>query len=256
MADTPPQADPPWADTPPLADPPGQTPLPQDGHCSGRYASYWNAFLLPPANKVWGKVICLQACVCPQGGVPDQVHPKYQVHPPGADTPESRHPQDQVHPPGPGTPPRTRYTPQGPGTPPDQVHPPGADIPPGPGTPPPAKSMLGDTVNARAVRILLECNLVDWMHSFWHYSVQTRLQTYDFIRQQRSPWVLHPGTHFPRSVCLSLCVWRSTTVWSISHWQYDYSLRPPTTWHDETPSCTDAPLRCSPEDSPTLVGPV
>ena len=32
--------------------PPGQTPIPQadnpplrDGHCSGRYASYWNAFL-------------------------------------------------------------------------------------------------------------------------------------------------------------------------------------------------------------------
>ena len=27
--------------------------------------------LLPPANEVWGKVICLQVCVCPQrGGVP------------------------------------------------------------------------------------------------------------------------------------------------------------------------------------------
>ena len=25
-------------------------------------------FLLPPANEVWGKVICLQVCVCPQGG--------------------------------------------------------------------------------------------------------------------------------------------------------------------------------------------
>ena len=24
--------------------------------------------LLPPANEVWGKVICLQVCVCPQGG--------------------------------------------------------------------------------------------------------------------------------------------------------------------------------------------
>ena len=23
----------------------------------------------PPANEVWGKVICLQACLCPQGGV-------------------------------------------------------------------------------------------------------------------------------------------------------------------------------------------
>ena len=54
---------------------------------------------------------------------------------------------DQVHlPPGPGTPPQTRYTP-GTRYPPDQVH-------------PPAQSMLGDTVNARAVRILLECILV------------------------------------------------------------------------------------------------
>ena len=25
---------------------------------------------LPPANEVWGKVKCLQVCVCPQGGVP------------------------------------------------------------------------------------------------------------------------------------------------------------------------------------------
>ena len=63
------------------------------------------------------------------------------------------HPQDQVKPPGPGTPPKTRYTPQ------DQA-------PPRPGTPPrtrytpPMQSMLGDTVNTRAVRILLECNLV------------------------------------------------------------------------------------------------
>ena len=39
--------------------------------------------------------------------------------------------------------------------PPDQVH------PPGPGTPPlPPQSLLRDTVNTRAVRILLECNLV------------------------------------------------------------------------------------------------
>ena len=26
------------------------------------------SFLLPPPNEVWGKVICLQACVCAQGG--------------------------------------------------------------------------------------------------------------------------------------------------------------------------------------------
>ena len=72
-------------------------------------------------------------------------------------TPGSRHlpakctPQEQ-------TPPRTRYTPwsrhpPGPGTPPrDQVH--------------PLQSMLGDTVNARAVRVLLECHLVSLMFTF------------------------------------------------------------------------------------------
>ena len=37
-------------------------------HCSallqhGQYASYWNAFLLPPANEVWGKVIFSEAFV-------------------------------------------------------------------------------------------------------------------------------------------------------------------------------------------------
>ena len=52
-------------------------------------------------------------------------------------------------------PPRTRH-------PPDQVpHGPGIPLKPGtPCTSPPAQSMLGDTVNARVVRILLECNLV------------------------------------------------------------------------------------------------
>ena len=45
-------------------------------------------------------------------------------------------------------------TPPGPDTPRDYTHPPGLS------TPPPAQSMLQDTVNVRAVRILLECNLV------------------------------------------------------------------------------------------------
>ena len=27
---------------------------------------------LPPTNEVWGKVICLQVCVCPQGGACSQ----------------------------------------------------------------------------------------------------------------------------------------------------------------------------------------
>ena len=74
---------------------------------------------LPPANKVWGKVLCLQACVCPQGECltrytpweqtpPHSRHPlgaephSRQPHsrqPPRADThPQSRHPQEQTPP--------------------------------------------------------------------------------------------------------------------------------------------------------------
>ena len=43
---TPGQTTPLCRHTPPGRQPPGQTPPPRDGYCSGRYASYWNAFLL------------------------------------------------------------------------------------------------------------------------------------------------------------------------------------------------------------------
>ena len=90
---------------------------------------------LPPANKVWGKVICLQACVCPQGGVPDQVHPLGPGTPLGADSipqeqtpPSSRHPREQTppkHPPGADTP--QEQTPPRADTRPEQT--PGVDTP-------------------------------------------------------------------------------------------------------------------------------
>ena len=71
------------------------------------YATF--AFLLPPANEVWGKVIFSEACV------------KNSVHRGGS---------TWAGPPRPGTPPGTRHTPPGLGTPPgtrynpwDQVHP-------------------------------------------------------------------------------------------------------------------------------------
>ena len=140
---------------------------------------------LPPANEVWGKVIFLRVPVCHSvhggeylGRYPPTRYPPSpwdQVHPPRAGT----SPQDQVHPPdqvhhlgpgtppcpGPGTPYQTRYPPPDqvhpprpgttprPGTPPDQVHPPA-------GTPPREQSMLGETGNKWAARILLECILV------------------------------------------------------------------------------------------------
>ena len=47
-----PRADTPPRKTPPLGrHPPGRHP-PPDGHCSGRYASYWNAFL---CQRTWLK---------------------------------------------------------------------------------------------------------------------------------------------------------------------------------------------------------
>ena len=80
-------------------------------------------------NEV-AKVMFLHESVCPQVGMPGQVHP------PGPDTPA-----------GPGAPSRTRYTSTGPGTPWDQVPPSGPgtrprtrypqnQVPPGAGTHP------------------------------------------------------------------------------------------------------------------------
>ena len=72
--------------------------------------------------------------VPPGPGTPsrNQVHPPQTRYP----LPRTRYtPWDQVHPPGTRYPPRTRYPPT-PGTPRDQVHPPGPDTPPEPGTPP------------------------------------------------------------------------------------------------------------------------
>ena len=102
----------PWADTPPCADTPQ----------SGRYASYSNAFLLPPANK-FAKVMFLHLSVShsvhrgstwagtPPGRytplgkyTPDRytplagTPPPRQVHPPDRYTPQQVHPPGQVHP--------------------------------------------------------------------------------------------------------------------------------------------------------------
>ena len=88
---------------------------------------------LPPATKLGQSYVFTGVCDSVHRGGPDQVH----------------RPPDQVQPPGPGT-----HTPPGPGTPPRPGNPPGTRYTP------PAQSMLGDTVNVRAVRILLEYNLV------------------------------------------------------------------------------------------------
>ena len=97
------------------------------GHRSGRYAPYWKACLLPPANEVCEGYVFTRVC--------HSVHRRRSTWagtPPGTRyTPRTRYththtptPRDQVHP-------YPRYTPLGPGTHPDQVHPHS-----GPGTPP------------------------------------------------------------------------------------------------------------------------
>ena len=95
--------------------------------------------LLPPANEVWGEVIFSVACV--KNSVHGGSVSEYAGIPPslGADTPlEQTFPREQTPPLGADTPLEQ--------TPLEQTT--------------PAQCMLGDTVNKRAVSILLECNLV------------------------------------------------------------------------------------------------
>ena len=100
-----------------------------------RVVWYFAVYYLP--QRSWGKVMSSQACVILfKGGVSASVHagiPPPEQTPPGADSP-------------------------------------GADTPPGADIPP-TQSMMGDTVNARAVRILLECNLVPFKILFLSISL-------------------------------------------------------------------------------------
>ena len=82
----------------------------RDGHCSGRYASYWNAFLLPPATKLGQGYVFTGVCDSVNRGrvpyTPPEQTPSGTRHPP---SPQSRRP------PGPDPltrhPPRTRHPP-------------------------------------------------------------------------------------------------------------------------------------------------
>ena len=101
----------------------------------------------PPQNgrAQAGAIVCegyvfTDVCLSTGGCLPQCMlgsHPPESWHPPEADTP----PLPQVE------------------TPPPRQIPPGSRHPP-PRSRPPSQIMLGDTVNARAVRILLECFLV------------------------------------------------------------------------------------------------
>ena len=126
-------------------------------------------------QRSWGKVMFLQASVILlTGGVcwPPPSRPPQSRHPPEQTTPKSRHPP-RADPPWEWTPqsrhpttphpPWSRYPPPKTRHPTPQSRPPRADTPQEqtpPPPPPPEHSMLGNTVNVRAVRILPECNLV------------------------------------------------------------------------------------------------
>ena len=91
--------------------------------------------------------VCLSACW-------DTTPPRTR-HPPRADPLGTEPPpprEQQTHPLGPGT--HQEHTLLGSRPPQEQTAPPWEQ------TPPPEQSILGDMVNERAVRILLECNLV------------------------------------------------------------------------------------------------
>ena len=122
--------------------------------CFQKCFLYYLCFYRP--QRSWGKVIFSEACVknSVHGGVvPGQVHLPWAGTPPGRYTTQTGTLPRQVHPPG-------RYTPW-------QVHPhrytPWSGTLQGRYPPPQAQCMLGDTGNKRAVRILLECNLVIYL---------------------------------------------------------------------------------------------
>ena len=125
--------------------------------CNSSVLQYY-LFIITARKRSLGQGnIVISVCqeFCPQGGLPQCMlgyHPPGPVTPPGADLPSrpppSSHLQEQSPPPPPSR------------------HPPGSRHPP-------AQCMLGYTVNKRAVRILLECNLVfisDQHHSSMYYS--------------------------------------------------------------------------------------
>ena len=127
--------------------------------------------LLPPATKlgqgyvftgvcdsVHRGVVCLSAC---WDATPQSRHPPGTRYIPQEQTPcWTRYPPKQTPPPWDQVHPLRADTPRE-DTPQDQVHPPGSRHPP------PVQSMLEDTVNAREVRILLECNLVIYKLSYF-----------------------------------------------------------------------------------------
>ena len=99
---------------------------------SDSFATNQMAYLLPPTNEVWGKVIFLHLSVIlftgggTWAGTPWTGTPPWAGTPPGRYTPWAGTPPGQVHPPGRYTPwagtPPSRYTLPWAGTPPPAMH--------------------------------------------------------------------------------------------------------------------------------------
>ena len=129
-------------------------------HLSSIY--YCCVYICYRPQRSWGKVMFSQVCVLLfTGGMSASVHAGMPPHPPEQTPPRIRPPRADT--PGSRPPPRSRH-----------LH--RADNPPGADTPPP-QSMLGDMVNARAVCILLECNLVILCIYSVHFVINYRLPT-------------------------------------------------------------------------------
>ena len=135
---------------------------------------------LPPANEVWGKVICLQVCVCPQGEYLTR-YPPGPGTPPRADTPREEQTPPSQH----QTPPPTRYTPR-------SRHPPWS-------TPPTRTEHAGRYGQRAAASILLECNLV-LLNFHFPFTKNTSFLCNMFV----------PDSH----TCMNHFVWTSTETGS------------------------------------------
>ena len=173
-----------------------------------------------PQTK-FAKVMFLHVFVCPQGGegVPEQVPPgrytSWAATPPGQVQPPAGTPPWAGTPPRPGTPPA--------GTPPGQLLP-QAGTPPGRYTPlgrytPQEQCMLGNTGNKRAVRILLECILIEKIFLF----ANCTFITFDWVSSRDNPicksvicsqtctrrqWLMQLQTH-----CSSLTLKSTMRTW-------------------------------------------
>ena len=174
----------------------------------------FKTFLLPPATKFGQGYVFTGVCDSVHSGGSASVHTG-MPHPLGADTPWSRDPPEQT-PPGADTP-WSRHPPEQ--TPPWEqtslgVDPQGVDTPPQSrhtpqSRPPREQSMLRDTVNARAVRILLECNLVKLLIYYLK-----RIKMLEF-GDQNSGFRIHNGFQDQFLKCETSCLKRKYSISSV-----------------------------------------